>query len=72
MDNTNVKRLSLQVNLDDFIPATEEEKAHRGLYAPSGPVQALLQARQRVDAGERSELRGREVGAASGKVQIGS
>ena len=35
MDNTNVKRLSLQVNLDDFIPATEEEKEYMVTMRPS-------------------------------------
>ena len=35
MDNTNIKRLSLQVNLDDFIPATEDEKEYMVTMRPS-------------------------------------
>lgn len=33
--NENIKRLSLQVNLDDFIPATDEEKEYMVTMRPS-------------------------------------
>ena len=37
MDINNLKRLSAQVNVDDFLPASDEEKEYMVKMRPSTP-----------------------------------